>query len=91
MGLKSLVLRLVRRGGAVMKRSPRLSRVVFAVLARSPWLNVRFRRLYLRSQLSDSLPVHEQAAWLAGPRAEGVHAQQRTPLEAHFHHYVERE
>lgn len=98
MGMKSLLVRQIGPLGRYVKGSPRARGVVMAVLALSPGLNARFRRLYLGTQLGASpsaadfvLPAEEASD--TGERCMtaargGINAGQRTPLEAHFHSYV---
>lgn len=99
--MKSLFTRLIKKVGRYVKSSPRAKRLVLGLLALSPRLSVKCRRLYLGSQLgADSsaaafgLPATENSgpgSWSAAPLQDGINARQRTPLETHFHHYVERE
>lgn len=100
-GMKSRLVRLIGHLGLIIKGSPRIRRMVTAVLALSPGLSARLRRLYLGSQLDASpsasafvLPVKkadETAGRCRTAARDGINAGQRTPLEAHFHDYVGRE
>lgn len=99
--MKTLFTRLIKHLGLYVKNSPRLRRWVLGLLGLSPWLSVKCRRLYLGSQLGADhsaaafgLPAAEgcEGDLLSGGRLpDGVNAGQRTPLETHFHRYVERE
>lgn len=99
--MKSLLASLIKHIGRYVKNSPRARRLVLGMLALFPWLSVKCRRLYLRSQLGAEqsalmfgLPADEVGDSDSLSRAslrDGINASQRTPLETHFHSYVERE
>lgn len=99
--MKSLFTRLIKHAGLYVKNSPRVRRLVLGTLALSPCLSVKCRRLYLGSQLGADqsasafgLPTTEgnDPGSLSGASLlDGINARQRTPLETHFHRYVERE
>lgn len=99
-GIKSLLIRPIGQLGVYIKGSPRLRGIVMGMLACSPRLNARLRRLYLGSQLeagpsASNFVLPDEADEASGRCATayrgGINAGQRTPLEAHFHNYVGRE
>ena len=88
--MRALSTGLIKHLGLYVKNSPRLRRWVLGLLSLSPWLSVKFRRLYLGSQLGADhsaaafgLPAAEgsETGILSAPRrCDGVNAGQRTPL-----------